>query len=316
MAHRSILLSEIAAWLDVPLHNADLEINGLGLCNRKTVYPSILSYITSLDYLEKARWNANVKALLLTEEQYSTLSVECKERFSFLLSNKPEDDFYRLHEWLYASTDFYEKKTFSPVIGRDCKIHRSAVIEDGVVIGDRVSIGPNSIVERNSRIGNDVYIGSHSVIGCAGFQILRTKEGRPYNSIHVGGTLIGNKVWIGNHVNVSKALFEGDVQIGDNVQIANMCDISHNCVVGENSVLCSNVVLLGSCVVGADCWLSPKSVIMNRLTVGKGAMVGVHATVTKDVLPDSIVMGSPAVSRNEFINSRTIWKRIEQQGMK
>lgn len=316
MARRSIPLSEIAAWLNVPLYNADLEINGLGLCNRTTVYPSILSYITSLDYLGKALLNTNVKALLLSEEQYQALPPAYNERFSFLVSETPEDDFYRSHEWLYASTDFYGEKDFSPIIGRDCKIHRSAVIEDGVVIGDRVTIGANSIVEKNSRIGNDVHIGSHSVIGCAGFQILRTRDGVPYNSTHVGGTVIGNNVWIGNHVNVSKALFEGDVQIGDNVQIANMCDISHNCVVGENSVLCSNVVLLGSCVVGADCWLSPKSVIMNRVTVGKGAMVGVHATVTKDVLPDSIVMGSPAVSRNEFINSRTIWKRIEQQGMK
>ena len=304
------MLSEIAKQLNVPLYNADVEINGLGLCNRPTVYPSILSYITSSEYLKNALNNPHVRALVISEKQYLQLKPECHDRFSFLISDAPEEDFYRLHKWLYEATDFYEKNDFEPIIGKDCRIHKSVVIENGVVIGDRVTIGPYSIVNRNSRIGNDTHIGCCSVIGSAGFQIFYTREGVPFNAVHVGGTVIGNKVWIGDHVAIGNALFEGNVQIGDHTQINNHCHIAHNCMVGKNSVLAAHSTLLGSSVVENGCWISPQAVVMNRVTVGQQAMVGTHATVKRDVPPGDTVIGSPAVSRKEFIKMRGALKKI------
>lgn len=55
MKERSILLSEIAEHFGVPMINGDIEINGLGLCNRTSVYPSILSYVTSTEYIAAAK---------------------------------------------------------------------------------------------------------------------------------------------------------------------------------------------------------------------------------------------------------------------
>ncbi len=309
MKERSILLSEIAEHFGVPMINGDIEINGLGLCNRTSVYPSILSYVTSTEYIAAAKNNPSIKALFISKNHYESISGY-KDRFSFCISDSPEEDFYKAHAWLYDVTDFYEKPDAPPVIGRDCRIHRSAIIENGTVIGDHVTIGANSIVHSNSRIGNNTYIGCNSIIGSAGFQILYTSEGVPFNSIHVGGTIIGDKVWIGDHVTIGNALFEGDVQIGDNVQIANHCHIGHNCTVGKNSVFAVGSVLLGSSVVKDNCWISPQTVIMNRITVEEHAVVGTHATVKKDVPAGSTVIGSPAVPKEKFVKMRTALKKI------
>ena len=200
MAVRSIRLKQIAQRLKLPLYGPDMEIQGLGLCNRTTVYPSILSYITAKNYLPNALDNSGVKALILTQECYRSLDEECKQRFSWLISDKPEEDFYRIHDWLGKQTDFYEKPDFSPLIGTNCEIHPTAVIENGVVIGNNVTIGPHSVIRRKTRIDNDTYIGCCTVIGSSGFQIIRTAEGTPFNAWHAGGTHIGSQVWIGDNV--------------------------------------------------------------------------------------------------------------------
>ena len=164
--------------------NGDIEINGLGLCNRTSVYPSILSYVTSTEYIAAAKNNPSIKALFISKNHYESISGY-KDRFSFCISDSPEEDFYKAHAWLYDVTDFYEKPDAPPVIGRDCRIHKSAIIENGTVIGDHVTIGANSIVHSNSRIGNNTAYSGFDRSGLTGLPALPTQHqteqhGLPY----------------------------------------------------------------------------------------------------------------------------------------
>ncbi|MDP6155078.1 MAG: acyltransferase [Candidatus Thermoplasmatota archaeon] len=47
-------------------------------------------------------------------------------------------------------------------------------------------------------------------------------------------------------------------------------------------------------IIGDDCWIGIRSIIMPGVTVGKGAVVGAGAVVTKSVQPYKVVAGNPA----------------------
>jgi len=66
-------------------------------------------------------------------------------------------------------------------------------------------------------------------------------------------------------------------------------------------------------IVGHDVWVGARSIILDGVTVGDGAVVAANAVVTKDVPPYAIVGGIPAkVIRYRFdesvINQLTEWK--------
>ena len=82
MNSRSARLSEIAKLADTDFIGEDVVIQGLGLCNRSSVYNSVLSYVASVGFIEKARNNPVVQALIITPDLYKTLTGE---RFSYIL---------------------------------------------------------------------------------------------------------------------------------------------------------------------------------------------------------------------------------------
>jgi acetyltransferase-like isoleucine patch superfamily enzyme len=47
-------------------------------------------------------------------------------------------------------------------------------------------------------------------------------------------------------------------------------------------------------VIGNDVWIGMYAVILGRVTIGHGAIIGAYAVVTKDVPPYAIVGGNPA----------------------
>ena len=133
MNSRSARLSEIAKLADTDFIGEDVVIQGLGLCNLSSVYNSVLSYVASVGFIEKARNNPVVQALIITPDLYKTLTGE---RFSYILSSFPEELFYQIHHVLLEQTDFYRLPGDSVQVGRGCDIHPSVVIEGPVVIGD------------------------------------------------------------------------------------------------------------------------------------------------------------------------------------
>lgn len=307
MSSRIIKLSDLARFSGTNFIGKDITIRGLGLCNRNSEYNPILSYISSSDFFEKAIANSAIQALIVTPEIYDHIS---KGHFSFILTPFPEEVFYSIHRILCDETDFYECPLEPPLIGKNCHIHPSAIVEDNVSIGDGVHIGANTLIRRNTVIGDYCVIGNNTVIGSEGFQVLKRHDGVPYRVKHVGGTILGRKVHIGDHVTIANALFEGAVLIGDHTMIDNFCYVAHNCVVGQNCVLTASVRLMGSVILEDGVYIAPQAVILNKIRIRKGALVGTSALVNKDVPENQIVMGIPAELKEDYVNHRSIMKSL------
>lgn len=145
-------------------------------------------------------------------------------------------------------------------------IHESAYVEDGVEIGEKTNI---------------------------------------WHFVHVRK---GAK--IGKNCNIGKSVFiDIDVEIGDNCKIQNFATLYHGLVVGNNVFIGPHVCFTNDVYPRADIWddtrlaktvvkdgasIGANSTIVAGNTIGRYAMVGAGAVVTKDVPDFALVVGNPA----------------------
>lgn len=295
MKERIATLNDIKILIGISYDGTNLEINGLNLCNRQTIYPSIVSYTTSSSFFSEINRNESIKALFITPALLEQFIHEYPGRkMSYFIVNNPETEFYKLHEKLWEQTVFYNKFTFEPKIGRSCNIHSSAVIENGVIIRDNVIIGPSSVIRKGSIIENNVRIGCCSVIGSEGFQGIRYNDGSSHVITHVGGTHLMQSVYIGDNTTVGNALFEGMCIVGKNTKVDNHVHIAHNCLIGDNNIITASSLLMGSSILENNTWLAPNVVVMNKKIIHNNSFVGSMSLVTKDVPENTTVVGIPA----------------------
>lgn len=294
---KKLSLSDVSRIVGIDYLGKNQIINGLNLCNRRSLYQSIISYVTSDKYIEQVNNNSAITTLFVTKELYDSYKKIDRE-MSFIVADSPEEIFYELHQYLYYSTDFYNHYNFKSTFGRDCNIHPTAYIDDGVKLGDNVYIGPKSIVKRGSVIGSNVNIGCNSVIGSEGFQVIRIKE-IPTLVKHVGETHLQNNVCIGDNTDICNSLFEGATLIGENTKIDNLVHVAHNCHVGKNAVITAGVILCGSSVLKDGAWIGVNSSVLNNVNVGENAVIGIGSVVTRNIEDNGIAFGVPAKEKTK-----------------
>lgn len=288
----NLRLSEVASFLNCELVGSDIVLDGFNLSNREIIAKSVLSYCGSERFVRIACKNTSVKALILPKELYDSLEKEQKNRFSFILSDTPEWDFYKafIHakdSGIYPSYDW-------PTKMNDAIVGNNSIIEDGVILGNNVVIGSNTIIKSGTIIGDNVCIGSSSVVGNDGFQLIKDNEGHNHTIPHVGRTYIGNNVTLLDNVTVAKSLFEGYTYLDDYVKADCQAHVAHNCYVGRDSVICANTTLLGSCYIGNNVWIAPNCLILNRAKIGDNAFICAASFVMGNVLRGTKMFGVPA----------------------
>lgn len=103
---------------------------------------------------------------------------------------------------------------------------------------------------------------------------------------------IGNDVYIGRGV----FIYAGDkVSIGNGVLIANCCTLltrNHN--VSRKAPIFTQGFSYSPITIEDDVWLGTRVTILPGVHIGKGAVIGAGAVVTKNVAPYTIVGGVPA----------------------
>lgn len=114
---------------------------------------------------------------------------------------------------------------------------------------------------------------------------------------------------IGNNCNICSHVFiENDVIIGDSVTIKNGVQIWDGIVVEDNVFIGPNVTFTNDkfprskqypnaflpTVIKSGASIGGNATILPGLVIGTGAMVGAGAVVTKNVAPNSVVVGNPA----------------------
>lgn len=293
MKTRNILLNEISEILDLKLIGRNYNINGLNLCNKNSVHDSIISYITSNKYIKYIRQNPLVKAVILTQDMYDLMKEEFED-LSFFITDYPEEIFYDLHSYLCNLDTFYEQFNFEKIIGNNCSIHGSAILEEGIEIGNNVRIGQNTVIKKGSIIEDNVTIGCGSIIGSEGFQLISDHLGNNKLIKHVGGCHIRKNVSIGDNTTICNSLFENTTVIGYNTKIDNLVHVAHNCIIGYNCVLTAGVILSGSTFIGNNVWIAPNATISNHVTLEDNTFIGIGSVVLKKIKERSRVFGNPA----------------------
>lgn len=104
----------------------------------------------------------------------------------------------------------------------------------------------------------------------------------------------GNRVKIGRGVVVMYnclMMAAGGITIEDDVQVAaNVQLISNNHDLHDRKILICKPVRLKR-----NCWIGAGASILPGVTVGENAVVGAGSIVTKDVAPNTVVAGNPAI---------------------
>ena len=70
--------------------------------------------------------------------------------------------------------------------------------------------------------------------------------------------------------------------------------IAHNCQIKHGVFIIACAEISGGVVIGENSWVAPNASIIQKVTIGKKALVGIGATVIKNVEDFHIVAGNPA----------------------
>lgn len=145
-------------------------------------------------------------------------------------------------------------------------IHETAAIDEQVVIGEHTRIWHFSHVLANSRIGKSCNIGQNVAVG--------------------PDVTIGNNCKIQNNVSIYKGVeLEDDVFCGPSIVFTNV--LNPRAHIRRMDEIRPTLVKKGASI-GAN------ATIVCGVTIGKYAMIGAGAVVTRDVPDHSLVVGNPA----------------------
>jgi sugar O-acyltransferase (sialic acid O-acetyltransferase NeuD family) len=84
------------------------------------------------------------------------------------------------------------------------------------------------------------------------------------------------------------------VVLGQNTLIQPFCDLGHDIKVGNHSVLSTHCAPGGYVIFGERVFIGMQSSILELLTIGNDAIVGMGSVVYRDVLAGTTVLGNPA----------------------
>jgi UDP-2-acetamido-3-amino-2,3-dideoxy-glucuronate N-acetyltransferase len=153
------------------------------------------------------------------------------------------------------------------------KIHPQAEVSPEAKIGDGTMIWRNVQIRENTRIGTKCIVGQSAYIDC--------------------GVTIGNNVKIQNNASLYDGLeVEDGVFIGPHVVFTN--DKVPRGINPDGSLKSASDWKVGKTRVRYGAALGACTVVVTGVTIGRWAMVGSGAVVTKDVPDHALVLGSPA----------------------
>lgn len=146
------------------------------------------------------------------------------------------------------------------------KIHPTATVADGAKVGEGTSIWQNCIIMNDSEIGTNCNLGANVFVE---------------NDVH-----IGNGVKIKNNVAIYSGVYcEDDVFLGPNCVFTNV--INPRSFINRKTEFRRTIIEKGA-TIGAN------ATIVCGHRIGKYALIGAGAVVTRDVPDYGLLCGNPA----------------------
>jgi acetyltransferase-like isoleucine patch superfamily enzyme len=171
-------------------------------------------------------------------------------------------------------------------------------LERGVILGKnifvrqakKIEIGSGSMVDDYCRlivVGSEnaaITIGDNVLLGP--FSVINSRDAHIKLKEH---TSVGSHCRIGSQA--------GGVRIGRYVMIGAFCYVgggSHTFEDVNKPMMLQPFNSKGGVDIEDDVWLGSHVAVIDGVTIGKGAVIGAHSLVTKDIPPYSIAYGVPA----------------------
>lgn len=147
-------------------------------------------------------------------------------------------------------------------------------------------VHPTVVINQPVTIGRGVEIREFSVIGGTPLII------RDFERVEAKyGVKIGNNVYIGPHSTIMSGVARQTV-IGNQAIIGQYTDIGHDCIVGDRAMVIDTFVS-GYTEIGEDTVIHARSVIRNRIKIGKNTIVGQGSNVLEDIPDNVVAYGNP-----------------------
>jgi UDP-3-O-[3-hydroxymyristoyl] glucosamine N-acyltransferase len=179
------------------------------------------------------------------------------------------------------------------VLGTGVTVGEFSVVGAGACIGDDTELRHHVVVGPGVQIGKRCLVKSNTVIGEEGFGIDRDEQGNNIRVPHLGSVIIGDDVELGALNTVCSGTIDPTV-VCDFVKTDDHVHIAHNCRIGANSIITGGNAISGSVTLERDVWIAPNCSIMNGITIGERAYVGLGAVVLENCDANSVYAGVPA----------------------
>jgi acetyltransferase-like isoleucine patch superfamily enzyme len=127
--------------------------------------------------------------------------------------------------------------------------------------------------------------------------------------------VVGNNVSINDDVHIGCAY---QIIIGDDVLMASKIFISdhqHGGYSGErqhgpDQPPSARPLVCAPVVIGNRVWLGEMVSVLPGVTIGDGSIIGANSVVSRDIPPNTIAVGAPAVPIKRFNSTSRTWERL------
>jgi bifunctional UDP-N-acetylglucosamine pyrophosphorylase/glucosamine-1-phosphate N-acetyltransferase len=196
--------------------------------------------------------------------------------------------------WMLAGVTLVDPATTTiepdVTIGQDTVIWPNTYLHGKTVIGQSCTLGPNTIIQ-DSQIGNHCEVLASVLekavmeddVDIGPFGHLR-KGAYLAKGVHMGNFGEVKNSTLGPGTKMGHFSYIGDAQIGANVNI------------GAGAITCNFGVdgKKNPTEIGEGAFIGSDTMLVAPVKIGAGAVTGSGSVVTKNVLPDTLVVGMPA----------------------
>ena len=300
-------------------YKTNLNKKIFGVNNIKEAKNNEITFFNNLNYIEYAK-NCRALACIVDQKNSNFLGTDVIK----IISKNPLIDFYKVVKLFYPESTFdnekvnifknknkfFKKNIFigenclvdqNVNIGDNTQIGNNVIIKSNVNIGKNCIIGSNVIIE-NSLLGDNIIIKSGTLIGQTGFGFNFEKKKR-IRFPHIGRVIIENDVQIGSFCTIDRGSLT-DTVIGEFTSIDNQVQIAHNVKIGNFCMIAAQSGIAGSTTIGNNVKIGGQTGISGHLSIGNNVKIGGKSGVIDDVKDNQTVMGYPAKSIRDFLNSK------------